>query len=371
MRRIVPLKTLTLTSGGRFTVDLDQLPGKHYLKSLLFTVPLTMLQNAAPAIVLPRTFNRIIDSLKCGRRIALSGQAMDVLAWLMTGKDQSATAYIAAGAGTFDRVVNVPLHFSDPTAYEPDDTAAAVELFRDTPLEVGFGSLATLFPSFTGVGSVTPGPFQTLAVIEAGAPGKVATPVQLDEVNLTPDTRIDPGVYTHLGIFKDDGTAITSAEVAGLTVIIDGVPVIDNANLPQLAALFNMLKSDGAAAPSTTITTPFLTVGGENVNDQPGGAAAAGAVVSAEFLPVLFPSHAGKLTKAWACPTGIRIKYTGSATGLKCVTRRVEPVSDASVVKAAAKMGLRAPTTITSKTASKAGVQPGSLAELVLPKRVG
>ncbi|MBK9497107.1 MAG: hypothetical protein IPO08_21850 [Xanthomonadales bacterium] len=370
MRRVIPLKTLSLVSGGRALIELDQLPGQHYLKSILFTVPLTMLQNAAPAAVLPRTFNRIVDSLKIGRRVALTGQALDVMNWLMTGRDQSATAYITAGAGTFDRVVNLGLSFSDPTAYEPDDTAAAVELFRDTPLEVGFGSLATIFPSFTGAGSVTPGGFQALAVIEKGAPGKVATPVQLDVVDITADSRLDPGVYTHLGIFKEDGTAITSAEVTGLTVIIDGTPVIDNATLPQLAALFNLLKSDGAAPSSYSTTTPFATIPGENVTDQPGGAAAAGATISAEFLPILFPSHAGKLTKAWACPTGIRIKYSGSGTGLRVVSRRVEPVSDAQVVKAAAKMNLRPPTTITAKTASKAGVAPGSLAELVLPKRV-
>jgi len=370
MRRTIALKTLTLTSGGRGLIELDQLPPSHYLQGILFTVPLTMLQNAAPAAVLPRTFNRIIDSLKIGRRVAVTGQALDVLNWLMTGRDQSSTDYIGAGAGTFDRIVNVAFPFTDPTAYEPNDTAAAVEVFRDTPLELVFGSLATLFPSFTGAGSVTPGGFQALAVIESGTPGKVATPVQVDVIDLNTDTRLDPGVYTHLAIFKEDGTAITSAEVATLTVYIDGTPVIDTLTLPQLSALFNMMKASGSSPRATATTTPFLSVPGESLNDEPGGAAAAGSGVSAEFLPVLYPDAAGKLTKAWPCPTGIRIRYTGTGTGLRAVTRRIEPVSDAAAFKAGLKMGLSGVRGIRAKTSSKAGVPAGSLAELVLPKRL-
>jgi len=366
MRRIVPLKSLSFTSGGRALVELDQLPSGHYLKGFLFNLPLTLTQGGSPAAVVPATFNRLVDQLKCGRRISTTGQAINVLHWLMTGRDNSLTAYINAGAGVFDRVLNLALPFFDPTAYEPDDTSAAVEMFRDTPLEIAFGSSASLFPSMS---AVAPGIFQPLAIIEKGAPGKVATPVQMDVIDLTPDGRLDPGVYTHLGLIKEDGSAITSAEVTGISVIIDGTPVIDNATVAQLAALFNVLKAAGGEPGSYSTTTPFAAEPAEAVTEAPGGAAGAGAGVSVEMLPLLYSQNAGKLTKAWACPTGIRIKWSGTATSLRAVTRRVEPVSDAARLKAGAKMGIQA-TRVTPKTSSKAGVAAGSLAEAVLPSRL-
>jgi hypothetical protein len=358
MRRDIPLKSITYAAGGRALIELDQLPGEHYLHSILFQMPFDVVcPAAAMAAVVPATFNRLIDSVKVGRRISATGQALNVLKWLMTGRDHSATAYIPANAnGTVSRILNVSLPFIDPTAYEPDDTAAAVELFKDTPVELGFGSDVTLLPGRT---TFTPGVFQAVARIVKGAPGKLSTPVNVDVVDLTPDSRIDPGVVTHLALLKEDGSAITSAEVTSLSVIIDGVA--------QLAALFNDSKAMGGEPASNLTATPFTTIPGESVNEQPGGAVAAGSGVSVDFLPLLYPVPSGKLTKAWPCPTGIRIKWSGSATSLRAVVRRVEPVSDAAVVKAAEKMGLQAPTAIVAKTSSGATTSPWKSA--LLPKK--
>jgi hypothetical protein len=368
MRRIVPCKSLTYASGGHGLVELDQLPLGHYLKGFLFNLPLTVTGAASSqAAILPNAFNRCLDQLKIGRRVSTTGQALNVLHWLMTGRDNSATAYIPANtASAFDRVVNIAFPLFDPTGYEPDDCSAAVEVFKDTPLDVTFGNNGIIFP---GCASVVAGNFTTLAIIEKGAPGKVATPVQLDVIDLVPDSRLDPGIYTHLGLMKEDGTGISSTEVTGLTVIIDGVPVIDNATLPQLAALFNVLKAQGDDPASYAITTPFATLPGEGISDQPGAAAGAGAVVTADFIPVLYSQNSGKLTKAWAAPTGIRIKWTGSATGLRCVTRRIEQVSDAQALKAGAKMGVPA-TRLAAKTSSKVAPAAGSWVESIVPKKL-
>lgn len=367
MRRDVPLKSITYAAGGRALIELDQLPSEHYLHSILFQMPFDVVcPAAAMAAVVPATFNRLIDSLKVGRRISATGQALNILKWLMTGRDHSATAYIPANAnGTVSRVLNVSLPFIDPTAFDPDDTAAAVELFKDTPIELGFGSDSTLLPGRT---TFTPGVFQAVARIVKGTPGKVATPVNVDVVDLTPDSRIDPGTVTHLALFKEDGSAITSAEVTSLSVIIDGVPVIDGASVAQLAALFNDSKAMGGEPASNLTATPYTTTPGEAVNEAPGGAVGAGSVVSVDFLPLLYPVPSGKLVKSWPCPTGIRVKWSGSATGLRAVVRRVEPVSDAAVMRAAEKMGLQAPAEVVSKTASRASTSPWKAA--LLPKAI-
>ncbi len=369
MRRIVPLKSVNFASGGRAIVELDQLPGSHYLNGFLFNLPLNFVAPAAAqAAVLPRTFDRVLDLVKSGRRWNLTGAAINALNWVMSGYDNSATDYLPAnGNGVFDRMVNLYLPFSDVNAFEPDDTAPPVEVLKDTPLELGMGSLAALFPGFT---SVTPGILQTYAVLTQGAPGKVSTPVMLDIFDLTPDSRIDPGVYTHLAIFKEDGSPITAAELGNLTLYVDGTPVLDAISLGALTALFNATKSAGAAPSSYATATPYLAVPGEALSQEPGGEVGAGNAISAELVPLIYPTRQGKLTKSMLAPNGLRIRWTGTATGLRVVARRVEPLSDAQVVKASQKMGLGTPSQLTTKTASKAAVHADSFAGRILPRRV-
>ena len=368
-RRIVPLKSINFASGGRAIVELDQLPGGHYLNGLLFNLPINFVAPAAAqAAVLPRTFDRVLDLVKCGRRWNVTGAAINALNWVMSGYDNSATDYIVANAnGVLDRTVNLFLPLSDFNAYEPDDTAPAVEVLKDTPLELGMGSLAALFPGMT---TITPGILQTYAVCMRGAPGKQSTPVMLDIFDLTPDSRIDPGVYSHLAMFKEDGTNITATELGNLTLYVDGTPILDAISISALAALFNATKSKGAQPSATAITTPFLAIPGEGITEEPGGAVGAGAVVSSELVPLIYPHQNGKLTKCVVAPNGLRIRWTGNAAGLRVVARRVEPLSDSQVIKAGSKMGLGTATVLTTKTASKAPVDPDSLAGRLLPRRL-
>jgi hypothetical protein len=283
----------------------------------------------------------------------------------MTGRDHSATPGLPAnGNGTFDRILNVYLPFEDPTALDPSDTCPAVEVFKDTPVEIVFGSDVSLLSGRT---SFTPAAFQTYAVIEKGAPGKVATPVLLDTVDLTSDTRIDPGVFTHAAIYREDGAVISSSDLTGLTVQIDGVPVIDAATIPALAALYNAQRAQGGEPASALAASPYTQIPGEAIEEMPGGAVGAGGAVSVSLLPVLYPGSDGKLTKSYPAPNGMRVRYTGAATGLRLVTRRIEPVSDANVARAAQKMGLAA-STVRPKTASGADTSPWKAA--ILPKRV-
>jgi hypothetical protein len=363
MRRFYPLKSLTYTSGGRALVELDQLPSEHYLKGFLFSMGYTATMPGAHTAVTSPAQNQLVNSLKCGRRWALTGQAINAMNWLITGKDNSAAAAIALNSnGVSRRVLNLFIPLIDSDGYEADDCAAAVELFRDTPLELVFGAASSIFPSIT---TFTPDTFFTQAVIQKGSPGKVATPVQYDVIDLNADTRLDPGNYTHLAIFKEDGTYITDTDVTALTVIIDGVPVIDNQSVGTLAAMFNALKALGGEAGG--FTAGATAIPGEAVDEQPGAAVGAAAGLAMPIIPVLYPQKSGKLTAAWPCPTGIRIKYSGAGTGLRAVTRRIEAVSDAQVLKAAEKMGAMTPTVIQPKTASKADTSPIKAA--LLPKR--
>jgi hypothetical protein len=78
MRRFYPLKSLSYSAGGRGLVELDQLPGEHYLRGLLFHFPWsTVLPAAAFSAVASAVLNRLIDQVKIGRRISITGQSIN------------------------------------------------------------------------------------------------------------------------------------------------------------------------------------------------------------------------------------------------------------------------------------------------------
>lgn len=367
MRRAYPLKSLTFASGGRAIVELDQLPPDSRLKGILFTAPVQITNaGGTGAIIQPYTHNRLVDAVKLGKRINATGQLLDKLVWLMTGRDPSATLYVPAADGVYSRALALMLPFMDRDGYEPDDTSPACGMFRDQPIELSFGSTATLYPS---ANAVSIGTVQPIALVEKVKPGQLATPVVIDYADQAAEGRLPPGVYTHLGVCKEDGTALTSAEITEITVEVDGEPVIDRLTVPQLSAIFNAMKALGGEVFSAGASA---TIPGEAVEEHPGYAAAAGATVSVQFVPLLFPQLAGKLTKAWIAQNGIRVKWSGSLGTLRFFWRRVEPMSDAQVVKAAAKIGQVA-TNVRTRTASKAPITDsptGRLLSAILPKQV-
>jgi hypothetical protein len=375
MRRIVPLKSITPVSGGRALIELDQLPTDYCLKGLHFSMPFYATNASGAAAVNHYTLNRFIDSVKIGKRISTTGSLMDKLAWLSKGSDSSALAGLpafATSSGAFSRVLNLVLPFADYDAYEADDTSPNVAAFRSTPVELAFGAFATLLGANW---TPTMGTFQPLAIIQKVQPGRVAPPTIIDYVDAAGyEARLEPGVYTHLFVAKEDGAPITSAEVTDMTVYVDGEPVLDRITVAQLGALFNFIKAKGTEPQSATIAVTGITIPGEGVTDQPTTAADAGAgVVNAEFLPLLYPQPAGKLSKAWMSGAGIKVKWAGSLSSLRFGFRRIEPQADAAVVKAAAKVGVANPTTIRAKTASKAPLGNSPRARLVasiLPKQV-
>lgn len=374
-RRIIPLKSLTPVSGGRALIELDQIPGDYALKAIAFSMPFDAANAAGALAVQPYTVNRFFDSVKIGKRISTTGTLLDRLAWLMSGKDSSSVALLpaqATAAGTFSRVLNLMLPFMDLDAYEADDTSPNAKAFASTPVEVAFGAFSTLLGANW---TPTMGTLSTYAICQKVQPGRVAPPTRIDYVDAAGfEARLEAGVYTHLFVTKEDGSPVTSAEVVDVTVYVDGEPVIDRMSIAQLAAIFNMLKARGGETTSSLAASPFTTIPGEGVTEQPGGAAGAGGAVSVEFIPLLFPQPGGKLSKAWMSGAGIKVKWSGSLNTLRFGFRMVEPQSDASVVAAARKTGVANPANIRPKTASKAalnvGTPRGRVVAAILPKQV-
>jgi hypothetical protein len=362
MRRRVNLQSFPFGTSGNAIIPMSGLPAEDRLVRVDLHMPFAATQGAAGAIVTGATIQRLIDRIVQGRRInGIGGQALNALAWAMTGRDPSLCADIPVPAGAYDRILNLALRFADYDSASPTDTAALCGMFKDTELIINFGSVVALMPTLTGIA----GTLRTTAVIEKAPKGHIATPLLLDEYEQSGELNLPAGNYTHVVAFKQDGTPFTSAELSSLTVYLDSVPYIDAQSIAQLAAAWNQDKAQGGDVQALSATVP---VAGEAVTEQPGVAVAAGAAVSVgPFLPLLYPSQGYSITKPFRAEGKVRVVWTGSATTLRVVTRRLEELSDDQVVRAGAKVGIQAKSAIarTVNAADLTASQPAWVRRLV------
>jgi hypothetical protein len=337
MRRRVNLQSFAFGTSGNAIIPMNGLPAEDRLIRVDLHMPFAATQGGAGAIVTGGTIQRLIDRVVQGRRInGVSGQGLNALAWAQSGRDPSICADIPVPAGAYDRILNLALHWADYDSADPTDTAALCAMFKDTELVINFGSVVALMPTLTGI----VGTLRATAVVEKAPKGAIATPVLLDEYEQSGELNLPPGNYTHLVAFKPDGTPFTSAELASVTVYLDSVPYIDSQTIAQLAAGWNQDKAVGGDTQALSATVP---VAGEAITEQPGVGLAAGPAVSVgPFLPLLVPPHRYSITKPFRVEGKLRVVWTGTATTLRVVARRLEELSDDQVVRAAAKAGLPA-----------------------------
>jgi hypothetical protein len=364
MRRRVNLQSFAFGTSGNALIDLKGLPQDDRVVRVDLHMPFAALQGGAGAVVTGNTIQRLIDRVAQGRRInGVGGQALNALAWAQSGRDPSICADIPAPAGTYDRILNLCLHYADYDAADPTDTAPLGAMLKDNELVVNFGSVVALMPTLTSITGI----LRSTAVVEKAPKGAIATPILLDEYEQAGELNLPAGNYTHLVAFKADGTAFTSAEVASLTVYLDSVPYIDSQSIAQLAAGWNQDKAVGGDTQATSATVP---VAGEAVTEQPGVAAAAGAAVSVgPFLPILIPPHRYALTKPFRVESKLRVVWTGTLPSMRVVTRRLEELTDDQVIRAGAKAGIAAKSAI-AKTMSGTDLSGPAWVRRLVPRIV-
>lgn len=336
------------------------------LKYLIFRLDLSIVQPGTATAITGKTLIRLFKSIRIGRLVYVTGSVLSVLGWMVRGLRPNLPADVPATASTtFQRTVTVVVPWSDDRAKYGDDTAQMSQMFRETPIQVDLEAISILAP--TNTPAVT-GTLRVFAYSESLEAGVVPSLVELGYTDWSGQRVLLDGdrVYTHLAVLKEDGSALTSAEITGLTIAIDGEQYDNVAFRAQDAAYgFDWLTGEGTAIETASATAP---VAGESLTDEP-PAAGGGGNVSMEFLPLIVMGHGYLLSKAPHATKQVAIDFQGSLTSFRLAWRAIVPRSELDRVKLAAMSGAAEPGgAFQIKTGSKAASRDKRLAA-ILPLR--
>jgi hypothetical protein len=356
--RVHVAETKAFVKSGKMVVSLGDLPRGYRIRQIAILLGLDFTFSAATTVdFTPEMLARVIDTVRIGKRIRVTGTFLSNMDWMLAGKDTFRPAKIAIGAnGAVSRRVETIIPFADLRAVNPDDTSPNTEFFADTPLEIGFANTDTVFPAadIAKISALT-GTARVLVFLD-DAPGNVVpTPVVMNYDDWSQKTVFLPaGVYSHLMVFKEDGAQISDTEVSDISLWADGEKIYDQLKPSELAALFNYytakgvgLQADGQGGEAIDTATPF------------------------EYLPLVFSSERAKISKLLDARKNLRLDINGTLTTIRIGYRMLEPTSPAQTLKAAMKIGIpnAAARAVEPKTVSKkAGTHSRKLFR-VLPKK--
>lgn len=362
--RLIPLERKTVGASLTPIVTLAILTQKVRVRGFLLRTMLTIVQGAGATAIKGSTLSRFVASCVVGKRIRTTGRFLDVLGWLMRGADMNLPADVPAAAATYKRMVELFIPLADFDALEPTDTAPHAAMFKDETIDLAFADFASVF----GANTTITGTMKPYAVAEPGDASVLATPSRINFADFSGGTVLLPrGTFSHVVLYHEDGTPVTSTEISSLTVSIDGEVIANRVTVDDLAALWNLTRAKGAGTQLESATVPDA---GEELTTEPAAAGGASEVISTEFLPIVFPTSRYKLTKLAHADAQLQVDYEGTATNLRIGYRQVEEMSDEQVVKAAAKAGVPHLDGVRTKTLK--GTMPSSLrARRLLPKRLG
>jgi len=248
----------------------------------------------------------------------------------------------ADAAGVYKRNVQCVLPFQDSWHQQsPADCGQLSQAYRETPVQVDFDTETAVFGA-VNTPTVT-GTLRVYAYHEPIKPGIVPAIVEVGYTDWN-GQRIElkgDRAYTHLHIFNEDGSVITSAEITGFTLAADGEPY-DNVSLrPQdVVSGFNWSLGDGRAIRVASATAP---VGGEALSDQPAVGTGVADTVSMEFVPLLTPGTGYKIMDALHCTKSLSIDVQGSKTSFRIGWRAIVPKSESDRISLATLAGAADP----------------------------
>jgi hypothetical protein len=330
--RTIELPSKDFASGGNPTIELGGALADHRVQAIEHDLEVVITNDGTAVVVTGDKLIQLLDSIKVGKRADGLGVYWRLLNILMDGFDPSLPADVpAVNAGVYTRNIRVKIPYADFSAGRPLDTAVLIELLKNQQPVVKFGALATLFPHFA---SVT-GKLNTRLVCDPAPADAKLGPVYMGHHDSTGRANVIEMTnreLEYLFIFKRDGAALTSAEIASVELKVDGETVWDKVNIGELARAWNIARAKGPSRQVTDATNP---VGMECLNDQQNvGNGLSG--WSLPVIPVYFPGARFSRNAAGTIPVAksITLNTTGTLTDFVIGHRLLEVLSPDQVSKA-------------------------------------
>jgi hypothetical protein len=363
------LERKPFASGTPVILDLSPIPAGHRVRHIMLGFEdIVLTAGAAAALVTGDKLTKLINGVSVGNRLAgtvkTSGKMLDILSWLMQGKDFDLPADLPANNNeVFRRSPTIVVPFADLGAVEKGDNAPRVELLREEGVQVDFIDI-TQAP-FTSLASAV-GQLKPIAYIEPAPQKVVHAPVDIGYAEFAAKVcklSKSPRAYTHLFLFKESGAAITAAELATVTLYVDGEPFFmgDGLTIQDLARAYNLHRANGA---NVQVTSATAEQGGEAI-DAEASKVNAGTAVSLPWVPIYSPEQGHKVSKALYAAENIQVETTGTLADSFRLGYRAVVADDGKAIASA--LGLN-PATLEPKTASKHKM-PWSRSAYLMAKR--
>jgi hypothetical protein len=292
--------------------------------------------------------------------------ALDVLAWHMRGLQMDVPADVPnTNNGVFNREICFTIPFYDTNCQGTDDGDPLPSFYENSPLTIDFDVSTTLF---TSLATVT-GTLRVFLLLERADFGVIPSIVEIGffDPNAQHIELAGERVFTHLHLFKESGTGITSADITGVTITADGELQTNLALRPQdLTRIFNNYSADGVGLLASSATAP---VPGERLTDDPSASSGGSTTITAEWQPIITPPNNHKLTKLLQVEKSVIFDLTGGMTsGFRLGYRAIIPRTDAQRDAMRQSAGIPDGWTPVTKTKSKTGTRSVRLAR-ILPLR--
>lgn len=351
-RQKYPLPSQNVSAGGNVVVDLAGLPDDARLTAILLEIAGTFTSAStdqavtlADSAVLLQTADLDSDFFF----LRGTGRLLVALEHLMTGRKFGTLLTATTGGVAGRATIVIPL--ADPTAIKPNDCAVPVRLIQDRTLNIGFKSALTL--GTTDEVTVSSATLKPTAILAPDNGDTIPSKSRINYEDWAQATAmLKPGHFSHLGIYEE-AMAVTLAEIAQVSLSLDGQPIVDRTYTTQLVADFNRVRCSDAAS---------------MLSYQPSA--------SQFFIPVLAPEDKYQATNLPRAENSARADIdSGTQSTARWFYRQVVPAEPAIEASAIRKLGFEPETALMqSKTESKSqlGGSPKRVYRnaRLLPKRI-
>ncbi len=316
-------------------------------------------QPAAPTSQKGVALFQMLSNIKHGRKISIDGLGLHNLNWLRYARETSLCADLPnTPNAVFNREVKFTIPFHDPTSRSPWDGSMASELFGEYPIEIQC-SAASIFGGTAPTTSLVVDAIVTHDEAQVGEDeDSVVAPasmVMMSQQFSALDAIVEKaGAWLYGCIYRvasNDTGSMTSTQISSIDTFVDGEVAAKSMRAIDMVHDFNSIRALGSVKRETGNVNAQA---GCLINADPGDGDADGAVVTMEFVPVVYPPRDYYLSNQVPhAEKSFRATLSGTATTYNLAYVLYEGTSESEHNNAARKLGLSGPIEWSPKTASK------------------